>query len=147
MKNGAPVFAIRSISLCGILAVAVLLAPACAPALLRQPDVQNLNNQYGNQIFVATKDIEAGFSTPENPEKPEILFARGARVRLRVESQGDWLRVRAIPADQDREHNPGQVVIYVFRDFLEEDEEPDEVVDRYPPDRLQQEIDALFRPE
>lgn len=127
--------------------VSAWLALACTDPLLRQPDVQRMNNQFGDQVFVATKNIEAGFSTPENPEKPEVLFPRGARVRLIVESDGDWLRVRAVPAEEAREHNPGQVVIYVFRDFLEDDDEPEDVVDRYPAERLQTEIDALFRPE
>jgi type II secretion system-associated lipoprotein len=117
-----------------------LLTAACAPALLRETDVQDLNEIYRDRVFVTKADIQPTFSSQENDEEPEVIFQKGTRVKIQVESADDWIRVRATPVEEKREHNPGKVIIYIFRDFLREDGEPEEIQDRYPAERLEQKI-------
>jgi type II secretion system-associated lipoprotein len=117
---------------------------ACGSALLREADVEDLNDRYRDRVFVTTRNLEPTFSTTASDAEPEVIFPAGTRVRIWVESDEDWIRVRATPVEEKREHNPGKVVIYIFRDFLKEDGETEEVQERYPLPRLEAEIAEIL---
>ena len=121
-----------------------LICAACGPALMREVDVRNMNNRIQNQVYRAKADIQPVFSQAEDEE--DAIYPRGALLKLRVESDGDWLRVRALPAEEDVENNPGKIIIYIFRDFLEENDESDDIVDAYPAERLEADIAEILEP-
>lgn len=119
-------------------------AIGCVSPLLREADVTSLNDTYRDRVFVTNSDIQATFSTTASDAEPEVIFSRGTRVKIWVESDEDWIRVRATPIEEKREHNPGKVIIYIFRDFLEEDGETEAVQERYPAARLETEIAEIL---
>jgi type II secretion system-associated lipoprotein len=127
-----------------VLLAALLAGASCGSALLREADVVDLNDRYRDRVFVTSQDIQPTFSTTASDAEPEVIFPAGTRVKIWVESDEDWIRVRATPVEEKREHNPGKVVIYIFRDFLKEDGETEEVQDRYPPPRLEAEIAEIL---
>lgn len=147
-RAGRGALASTRVRLPGVLALlAALLAlstAACGSALLREADVVDLNDRYRDRVFVTNRDLEPTFSTTVSDAEPEVIYPAGTRVKIWVESDEDWIRVRATPLEEKREHNPGKVVIYIFRDFLKEDGESEEVQDRYPLSRLEAEIAEIL---
>lgn len=132
----------RSAAVICVLTLCALLA--CVSPLLRQADVRDLNDNYRERVFVTSQDIQATFSTTAGDAEPDVIFPRGTKVKIWVESDEDWIRVRATPVEEKREHNPGKVIIYIFRDFLKEDGESEEVQDRYPVSRLEARIAEIL---
>lgn len=126
-------------------ALACLLALSCAGSLLREQQVQDLNDDYRDRVFVAAQDIKPVFSTIGSDEEPEVIYPRGTKLKIWVESDEGWIRVRGTPVEEKREHNPGKVIMYIFREFLAEDGETEEVQDEYPVERLRGEIGELLQ--
>lgn len=133
-----------ALQLAALAAVALSLG-ACFSALMREEDVESLNEEFEGRVYTATQDITTEFNTTDDGEE-EVVYPRGTRLHVRVESQGDWLRVRAWPADESLEYNPGRVIIYEFRDIMEEDGRSEEIIDRYPPERLRARILEILQP-
>ncbi|MCR9144549.1 MAG: type II secretion system-associated lipoprotein [bacterium] len=127
-----------------LLALIGLTAASCTTALLREDDVSSLNDRYRDLEFVTATDIQPTFSTTASDAEPEVIYPAGTRVKIWVESDQDWIRVRATPVAEKREHNPGKIIIYIFRDFLKEDGESEEVQERYPVSRLEAEIAEIL---
>ncbi len=124
--------------------VTLLAGPACYADLLRKSDAEAMNAEFRDRTYVARQDIYAPFNNRDESSR-EVLIKRGERVRLFVETSREWIRVRAVPVAEQREHNPGRVVVYVLRDFVEQEAE-DGLVEEYPREKLDAEILRILAP-
>ncbi len=122
----------------------LLAGPACYADLLRKSDAEEMNAGFRERTYTARQDIYAPFNNRDEASR-EVLIKRGERVRLYVETSREWIRVRAIPADEQREHNPGRVVVYVLRDFVEQQAEA-AAEEGYPREKLEAEILRILAP-
>ena len=123
----------------------LLLLEGCTSALLQKEQVKKLNQAYSNRVFRVRKDLYATFSDPKSGSRPR-LFRKGEKVRIWIESQGDWIKVRAIRQDKSLEHDPGKTILYILREILEDNGEKEEIIESYPPKRLKREIEELLKP-
>ena len=128
----------------GLLVLVVPLLGACYSDLLREQDVRSLNQRLEGRVFVVAEDIRPTFADVENTDD-EVLFHQGDRIRLFVQSEDDWIKVRGYPADAERENEPGGILIYVLRDVLIEEGASEDTLERYPVDRLEARILELVR--
>lgn len=127
---------------CG--AGSLLFGPACYADLLRKTDAEAMNTEFRERTYVARQDIYAPFNNRDESTR-EVLVKRGEKVRLFVETSREWIRVRAIPVSEQREHNPGRVVVYVLRDFVEQEAEEGQI-ESYPREKLDAEILRILAP-
>ena len=116
----------------------------CSSPLLRESDVTTFNESHAQKTYVATQDIFSNFSDPEETER-EPIFPAGTRLKIWVESDDNWIKVRAHQADISRENAPGHTILYIIRDILEEDGAPPEIVDRYPADELEKKLSEILK--
>ncbi|MBX7057408.1 MAG: hypothetical protein K1X75_05035 [Leptospirales bacterium] len=113
--------------------------------MMREPDYQVVVAESGARIYRVRENIYSPFSR-ESEGQREVLFKRGDRVRIVLENNDDWLRVRALPAQESLEQNPGKVILYLVRSLLVpegSDEEPPEYISV---ERFHAELDKLLAP-
>ncbi len=129
------------------MAVLLLAAMACSGDLLRREDYNAIVNDYGDREYTLRENIFAPFSEESHGQR-EVIFKRGERVRIAIESKPDWVRVRAIPAGENQEQNPGRVILYLVRDLLppEGDAEDGDIPDHISREQMQAELDRLLSP-
>ena len=65
-------------------------------------------------------DIVSPFSSAEN--RQGVLFTKGSRIKLWVESSSEWIRVKAYLASERREQARGLTIIYLFEEDIKKDE-------------------------
>jgi type II secretion system-associated lipoprotein len=83
--------------------------------------VEALNKKLQAEVLVARTDILPDFAGSEN----DIIFKNGTRLKCWIEASEEWLRIKAISAEQKREQARGQTIVYIFRDDLEKEEKRD----------------------
>lgn len=134
----------RSCLLLLCLTGSVLFGPGCYADLLRKSDAEAMNTEFRERTYIARQDIYAPFNNRDEASR-EVLIKRGERVRLYVEASREWIRVRAVPVTEQREHNPGRVVVYVLRDFVEQEAENGQI-EEYPREKLDADILRILAP-
>lgn len=88
-------------------------ALSCAGRLVRQPYVENLNEAFLEEVYVAKKDISVGFA-----EQTDVLFKKGTHLKLHLEGRAEWLKLRAYTAETAREQARPLTIVYIFGDDL-----------------------------
>ena len=123
----------------------LLLLLCCTSALLQKEQVKELNQSYSGKTFRVKTNLFATFSDPKASSR-RLLFRKGEKVRIWIESDGDWIKVRAIRAKKSLENNPGVTILYILREILEDEGAEESVIEAYPPERLRRDIEALLQP-
>lgn len=80
-----------------------------------------LNARLHDEVLVARTDILPEFAGPGK----EVIFKSGSRIRCWLEASDDWIRVKAIPATENREQARGYTILYIFRKDLEREMKAD----------------------
>ena len=122
----------------------LLLTSACSGALLRQEDLRQFNTEYSDKVLRVQENLFATYSDPDSNAR-EVLFKQGAEIRIWAESEGDWIKVRAIPAKESLEYNPGTTILFILRDIMEQEGEPEDEIEEYPLDKLKQKVARLAK--
>jgi len=97
------------------LAGLILLLLSCRSALLEKEKISELNARLEDEVLVARTDILPDFAGPGK----EVIFKSGSRIRCWLEASDEWIRVKAIPATENREQARGHTILYIFRKDLE----------------------------
>lgn len=126
------------------LSILVFTFVSCGSALMNKENVIAINKELSSRTFSPKKDIFATYSDPESQSR-DVLFRRGQKLKIWVESQDDWIKVRAIKKGQSIENSTGTAIIYIIRDILEDEQVEDDIVDDYPIERLKQDILKLLK--
>lgn len=102
-----------------ILVIAFVFAgAACRGTLMSREDVRTVNQNLDTQVYRALKDIRAA---GDDRDSGDVVFKKGDKLRLWVEAGGDWVRVKAFGAAENREQARGRTIVYLFRQDQEED--------------------------
>lgn len=101
-----------------ILILIPLLFTGCRSAIISKDDLNSLNEELSQQKFRARQEIKPGFASSTGSD--EASFPSGTLLKLRVESAGSWVRVRARRASENEEQRPGTIIIYLFREDFPE---------------------------
>ena len=117
---------------------------SCVSTLLTADEVKAMNKDYATRVMTARQNIFASFSDPEAPNR-EILFRKGEKLRIWVEAEGDWLKVRAIRHGKPIENNPGRAIIYILREVLEDTGAPEAEINHYPREKLEAQIRQILQ--
>ena len=89
----------------------LLLSWSCVSLMLPRPYLIRINEVLLSYNFEARKDIPEVY--PERDSK-DVLYKKGDKLKIWLESGGDWVRVKAYPADKPREQARGNTIIYIF---------------------------------
>ncbi len=104
----------------------LLLLWECSSPLLKAGDVEAMNKEWSAGEYTIREEVRAPFNNLENDQ--EVVFQKGLRVRVWVESTDEWVRVKAYPAGERREQTRGRTIIYIFHEDLpEQDRVPEKV--------------------
>lgn len=82
----------------------------CKHSILRKESVQSFNDARSGVAFVAQKDVNFWQNGKIDPAR--LLFKKGARLELRLESGDDWIRVRGRDLSRSVEQNPGEIILF-----------------------------------
>lgn len=99
------------------IALILLTLLGCSSALVKKEKIKKLNDQFKESAWLARVDITA----PAGEERPEIIFKKGKKLKIWINVRSEWIRVKAYPATQKREHAYGKTIIYFFADELEDE--------------------------
>ncbi len=127
-------------------ASAFLLFPIflCRSTLLDSEEAELFNHEIEGRIYTVTQNIALPFEKQLGAQKEadEIIFRKGEKVRIELETGDDWLKVRAYRSNQLREHSGGAVILFRVADFLEEQGED---VEAYSLERLRAELSKILK--
>ncbi len=102
-----------------ILLLLSIFCLSCSSEFLRKKDVKAFNVDVKGKIYITKKVIYINFNnTPSSLNT--AIYPKGARIRILVEHSEDWIKVRAFPADENKEQIHGKVILYIIRDLQKE---------------------------
>ena len=99
----------------------------CGSPFIKGADIETINKEWSEREFTARENIHSPFDSNLGLSQ-EVIFEKGTRLKVWLESAEDWVRVKAYPATERREQTRGRTIIYIFKDDLKKKERtPDNV--------------------
>lgn len=95
--------------------VLVFLLQNCASGPMDRKQTARLNDEFENQVWVTRMDLRVPLATNEG----EIVFKKGSRLKIWIVSRGDWVKIKAYPAAENREQARGKTIIFLFDDSMQ----------------------------
>jgi len=101
------------------LILSLLFLTGCTVPFIRPADLKTINETWMNEVFTVKSEIRTSDLIGKTG-RDEVLFGKGARVRVWVEAGSDWVKVKAYPEADNREQARGKLIIYIFKSDLQE---------------------------
>ena len=98
----------------------------CSSTMLKEEEITNFNINHENDYFEVISDIYLTFKKNEKEIKKSSkpVFKSGEKVRIVLEQDVGWIKVRAFPVKKATEQSEGKIILYIIQDFLPDEELP-----------------------
>ncbi len=91
----------------------------CANPMVRKAKLEQVRKSFQERTWTARADLRASYYGDTQPTAgAPVLFKKGTRLKLWLVSKADWLKLKAYPAESDREQARGRTIIYIFADDI-----------------------------
>ena len=117
-----------------LLILLILELNACSTFLISKKELTRFNSQNKQRHFLVIKNIYINFNkatkdsnkkaTKKDKDNLKAVFKKGDKVRILLEQEVGWLKVRAFPADKPIEQSEGKVILFIIHELLAKEELP-----------------------
>ncbi len=88
---------------------------SCATSLLNKDYVKSFNKRVEGKAYIAIKDIKSEYADAE--DEGAIVYTKGTELRIVLEQNDDWIKVRAYPFAEPKEQAGGKLIYYYIHRF------------------------------
>ncbi len=104
-----------------LLSLLPYLFASCSSTFIGLGEQRKLSHEFANKLFVVKSDIYPKFAQKNIYREP--ILKKGERIRIFIEQDEDWLKVRAFKEGEAREQAHAKVILYLIKDIWDAEKE------------------------